>query len=210
MPFIKNFLAACKNGDFAATKHYLSLINHPNDSLIQKGLKLSIENKNFEITRLLLDKCSGNELRESLLLTIFHDDFESTEYIVKHTKYKVISKLTRSESFWQFQISNDSQFSCDITPLQLASQLNRTKIVRFLLKVGYKIEKPHSYNCKCKECLNKIKLDSVRHAQSRLNSYKGLTSETYISLTTFDPIQTCFELRSEVLFLAKQENMFKV
>lgn len=186
------------------------MIKDNNDSLIRKGLKLSIENKNFEITKLLLDKCSGNELREALLLSIFHDHFEITEFIVKHSKYKIISKLTRSDSFWQFQISSDSQFSSDITPLQLASQLNRTKIVRMLIKLGYRIEKPHSYDCKCNECLNKVKLDSVRHAQSRLNSYKGLTSETYISLVSYDPIITCFQLRNEVLYLAKQENMFKV
>lgn len=92
----------------------------------------------------------------------------------------------------------------------MASQLNRLKIVKLLLSLGHRIERPHDLNCKCNECSNKFKFDSVRHAQSRLNLYKGLTSETYIALVSDDPIITCFYLRREVLYLASNENMFKV
>ena len=136
---------------------------------------------------------------------------QSVELILKHRKFKVISKykFLHSDSFWQVPSSNDSQFSPDITPLQLACQLNNLKIVRILLNLGYRIEKPHELHCKCNECYNRLKFDSVRHAHVRLNTYKGITSDAYVSLTSEDPILTCFSLRQEVLFLAKKENMFK-
>ena len=105
--------------------------------------------------------------------------------------------------------SNDSQFCPDLTPLQLASQLNHTKIVQILLNLGYRIEEPHELNCKCTECHNRLEFDSVRHAHARLNTYKGMTSDVYVALTSDDPITTCFSLRREVLYLAKKENMFK-
>ena len=135
---------------------------------------------------------------------------------LKHSKYKIISKrkFTLTDTFWQISNSIDSQFSPDITPLQLAcsldNQSNRFKIVQLLFDKGHRIEKPHELKCKCSECLNRFKFDSFRHAQSRLNSYKGLTSEIYITLVSDDPIISCFNLRKDVLSLAKKENMFKV
>jgi hypothetical protein len=92
----------------------------------------------------------------------------------------------------------------------LASQYNRTEIVQMLLLNGDRIEKPHDYNCKCTECLNKFKFDSLRHAQSRLNAYKGLTSESYISLASIDPILTAFELGRELKILSEKESYIKV
>ena len=79
-----------------------------------------------------------------------------------------------------------------------------------LLLTGDRIVKPHDFQCKCNECSNKFKFDSLRLAQSRLNAYRGLASESYISLASMDPIQTAFELGSELRSLSIKEKYFKV
>ena len=91
----------------------------------------------------------------------------------------------------------------------LAAQFNRIEIIQKLLLNGDRISKPHDFNCKCTECLNKFKFDSLRHAQSRLNAYRGLTSEAYISLASIDPILTAFYLSHELNILAEKEKYFK-
>ena len=82
--------------------------------------------------------------------------------------------------------------------------------VQLLLNQGDRITKPHDYHCKCKECRNRFKFDSLRHAQSRLNAYRGLASESYISLASIDPILTAFELGRELRDLSGKEKYFKV
>ena len=136
------------------------------------------------------------------------------EAILKHPKYKILNEKKflngDTDSFWQIPSSDDAQFSPDITPIMLASQYNRTEIVQMLLLNGDRISKPHDFNCKCTECLNKFKFDSLRHAQSRLNAYRGLGSDSYISLASIDPILTAFELSHELGVLALKEKYFKV
>ena len=130
-----------------------------------------------------------------------------------HPKYKVFNDKKfqngDSDSFWQTPSSDDAQFPPDITPLILAAQYNRTEIVQILLLNGDRITKPHDFHCKCNECLNRFKFDSLRHAQSRLNAYRGLTSEAYISLASIDPILTAFELARELRILSAKEKYFK-
>ena len=104
----------------------------------------------------------------------------------------------------------ESQFSPDVTPLILAAQKNQYEIVQLLLMRGELIQKPHKFNCLCLECRNKMKFDELRMAKSRLNAYKGLTSEAYISLSSKDPILTAFELAKELTNLSRVEKHFKV
>jgi len=84
------------------------------------------------------------------------------------------------------------------------------QIVQMLLQTGNRIEKPHEFHCECNECKNRFKFDSLRHAQSRLNAFRGLCSESYISLASVDPILTAFELGHELRYLAEKEKYFKV
>ena len=83
-------------------------------------------------------------------------------------------------------------------------------LVQLLLLGGDRITKPHDYHCKCLQCHNKFKFDSLRHAQSRLNAYRGLASESYITLASIDPILTAFELGHELRDLSEKEKYFKV
>jgi transient receptor potential cation channel subfamily C protein 6 len=160
-----------------------------------------------------LAKSDSQKIRDALLLAIFMGYTCIAEAILKHPKYKILNEKKilngDTDSFWQTPSSDDAQFSPDITPIMLASQYNRTEIVQILLINGDRIAKPHDFNCKCTECLNKFKFDSLRHAQSRLNAYKGLASESYISLASVDPILTAFELSHELGILADKEKYFK-
>ena len=152
-------------------------------------------------------------MREALLLSIFLGHEHIAESILKHPKYKILNDKKflngDSDSFWSTPSSDDAQFSPDITPLILAAQYNRTEIVQMLLIKGDRIVKPHDFDCKCTECHNRFKFDSLRHAQSRLNSYRGLASESYISLVSVDPIMTAFELGHELRLLSTKEKFFK-
>ena len=102
------------------------------------------------------------------------------------------------------------QFSPDITPLILASQKNQYEIVQLLLLRGEKVQKPHKFGCLCQECVNKMKFDQLRSAKYRLNAYRGLASEAYISLSSKDPILTAFQLSKELRLLSRNEKYFKV
>ena len=173
-------------------------------------------------------------MREALLLAIYLGHVQIAEACLRHPKFKVLNEKKvftgNNDAFWQTPSSDDAQFAPDITPLILASQYNRTEIgtgiavlvffpdltflsfvsVQLLLRGGDRITKPHDYHCKCQECQNKFKFDSLRHAQSRLNAYRGLASESYISLAALDPILTAFELGHELRDLSGKEKYFKV
>ena len=75
---------------------------------------------------------------------------------------------------------------------------------------GETITKPHRFSCGCQECRNKMKFDQLRLAKYRLNAYRGLSSEAYISLSSKDPIFAAFELGAELRRLSRVEKHFKV
>ena len=124
------------------------------------------------------------------------------------------AKFRLSDVFPDFYGNTDlflfSQFSPDITPLILASQKNQYEIVQLLLLRGEKVQKPHKFGCLCQECVNKMKFDQLRSAKYRLNAYRGLASEAYISLSSKDPILTAFQLSKELRLLSRNEKYFKV
>jgi transient receptor potential cation channel subfamily C protein 6 len=183
------------------------------DNLGRSSLRLAVENEHLEVVQALLSKSDSQKIRDCLLLAIYLGYTAIAEAILKHPKYKILNEKKflngDQDSFWQTPSSDDAQFSPDVTPIILAAQYNRTEIVQMLLINGDRISKPHDFNCKCTECLNKFKFDSLRHAQSRLNAYKGLASESYISLASIDPILTSFELSRELGILAEKEKYFK-
>ncbi len=183
------------------------------DYLGRTALRLAVENEHLEVVELLLEKSDSPKIREALLLAIYRGHNQIAEVILKHPKYKVLNEKKfgggDTDSFWQTPSSDDAQFPPDITPLMLSAQYNRNEIVQILLINGDRITKPHDYNCKCNECINRFKFDSLRHAQSRLNAFRGLASESYISLASIDPILTAFELGYELRLLANKEKYFK-
>ncbi|CAF3484392.1 unnamed protein product [Rotaria sp. Silwood1] len=213
----EQFVHACENGDYNTVNRILEENPKFNidvtDQLGRTAMRLAIENEHLEVVTLLLALCDGQKMREALLLAIYLGHVQIAEACLRHPKFKVLNEKKvftgNDDSFWQTPSSDDAQFAPDITPLILASQYNRTEIVQLLLRGGDRITKPHDYHCKCQECHNKFEFDSLRHAQSRLNAYRGLASESYISLASIDPIVTAFELGHELRDLSGKEKYFK-
>ena len=163
--------------------------------------------------KILLKRTDQSKIREALLLAIFMGHTQIARLIINYPSYKIFTEKkflnNATDSFWQTPSSDDAQFSPDITPIMLASQYNRVEIVQMLLLNGERIEKPHDFSCPCNDCSNRFKFDSLVHAQSRLNAYRGLASESYISLASIDPILTAFELGRELRILSEKEKYFK-
>ncbi len=92
----------------------------------------------------------------------------------------------------------------------LTTSTCRFEVVMALLLKGEVIDKPHKCNCACAECQTMTHTDELRFARSRLNTYRALASEAYISLSSDDPILTCFELRRELHDVAAEEKYYAV
>ncbi len=161
----------------------------------------------------LLDYVDTKSAYEALLLAIKLGHDEIAEMILEHPKYDEINSEFRQHSdepFFSEKFCDHSQFTDEITPLILAAQNNRYEVVMALLMKGHVIEKPHKYNCICIQCHEKAKKDELKFAKSRLNAYKGMASEAYISLSSGDPILTSFELRHELHQVATAEKYYTV
>lgn len=165
------------------------------------------------------------DMHEALLLSITLGHEEISETILKHPtfihgckKEKELEKQNSDSStatkqklkMTQSMRPEESQFSYDVTPLMLAAQYNRFEIVQLLLMRGERIPRPHHYYCACHACKEKSKMDTLRFRIRRLESYRALASEAYISLASRDPILTAFELRKELRQVAAMEKHFKV
>lgn len=97
-----------------------------------------------------------------------------------------------------------------VTPLMLAAQYNQFNTVRLLLARGETIQEPHLYTCKCEMCSGAPDYDELRHAQTRLTTFRALCSEAYIGYTSTDPILTAFERSQQMMKLALSEKKFRV
>lgn len=167
----------------------------------------------LQIVEVLLDRSSGHHIYEAVLQAISAGHIQIAETILKHRRYlemwKERKKLGDDDNFFK-TVYEESQFSPDITPLILAAHKNQYEVVQLLMLRGEIINKPHKFQCACQECTNKMKFDKLRSAKYRLNAYRGLASEAYISLSSKDPVLTAFELGAELKHLSKLEKYFKV
>ncbi|WAR18167.1 TRPC7-like protein, partial [Mya arenaria] len=166
----------------------------------------------IDVVEILLERSSRQHVNEAVLQAISAGHVQIAESILKHKRYYEIwkdrKKFGDDDHFFKTQFE-DSQFSPDITPLILAAQKNQYEIVQLLLLRGERIRSPHKFSCLCQECVNKRKFDQLRAAKHRLNAYKGMASDAYISLSSKDPILTAFQLSRELTQLSKAEKCFK-
>ena len=69
----------------------------------------------------------------------------------------------------------------------------------------------YCFRCKCKTCTDADReLDKLTRAKSRLATWKALTSEAHISLSTKDPVLSAFLTSHEVSHISKHEAHYKV
>ncbi len=55
-----------------------------------------------------------------------------------------------------------------------------------------------------------VKIDGLRFAKSRLNAYRGLASESYICLSSDDPILCAFNMKRRLHRAAQTEKHYRV
>ncbi|XP_011630949.1 transient receptor potential protein-like [Pogonomyrmex barbatus] len=111
---------------------------------------------------------------------------------------------------YTWEIANaSSNFTSDITPLILAAHKNNYEILKLLLDRALALALAFYCRCGCDECVTSSEQDSLRHSQSRINSYRALTSSSLIALSSRDPLLTAFELSWELRRLSRMEQEFR-
>ncbi|XP_064615660.1 short transient receptor potential channel 7-like [Liolophura sinensis] len=211
----EKLLLACSTSDIPAIAKMLAKKEEINfdcvDLLGRTPLQLAVENEDIEATKLLLPYCEKRNIEDCLLFAISLSSENLAMAMLKHPRYIDIDaqnrKLADSSSF--DVLPSNSKFPTNTTPLVLAAEQNLYEVVRHLLVEGHTICKPHPLSCPCVTCAKKSKADYFRFAHERLNAYRGLASECYLSLSSDDPILDAFMLRKTFLKLAETEEHFK-
>ncbi|XP_075343496.1 short transient receptor potential channel 2-like [Odontesthes bonariensis] len=113
-----------------------------------------------------------------------------------------------SQAIFDRSIDN-SQFAPGVTPLTLACQKDLYEIVTMLTQKGHGIPWPHKISCTCLECRNGRQYDLLKFSLSRINTYRGIASRAYLSVTSDDAMLTAFRLSRELRKLSQKEPEFK-
>ncbi|VDP68723.1 unnamed protein product, partial [Schistosoma curassoni] len=103
-----------------------------------------------------------------------------------------------------------SSFTPDINGIILAAHRDNYVILKLLLDRGDRIYKPHDLRCACNICTQARRENGLQHSTLRINTYRALTSPSFIILTSSDPILTAFELSWELKKLGELENEFRL
>ncbi|KAL3314587.1 hypothetical protein Ciccas_006795 [Cichlidogyrus casuarinus] len=205
------FLNAVEQGDTSTVKrcleYYKDFKIDPNccDSIGRDVLRIAIENEHTELLELLLGY-PVIELKDSLLHAISEKHLIAVELILQaqadrgHVKKNLKGLLGKVQS---------GTFTPDITPIILAAHGDNYTIIKLLLDRGDRISKPHDLRCSCGNCVQAIRADSLQHSKLRINTFKALSSPSFICLSSKDPILTAFELSWELKRLGRLENEFK-
>ena len=166
----------------------------------------------FQVVELLLDKSEKRHVYDALLHSIQSDLEEISIVILNHPMYPDVRHECQQlpTQHPNLYVESSSQFSSEITPIILAAQYNRFETLMLLIQRGEAIPHPHPYDCKCNVCKESMRGDELRFARARLNSFLGLGSEAYISLSSDDPILTAFLLGNELRRVAEKEKYYKV
>ena len=117
------------------------LLNFPPHAKRTKGILL----KYFfpQLVELLLEHCSHQNIQQAVLQAISEDHTSIAELMLRHPSYMEIcrkrKRLGDLDGFFKTEV--ESQFSTDMTPLNLAAQKNNYAIVQLLLQRGETIPK---------------------------------------------------------------------
>ncbi|CAB1349230.1 unnamed protein product [Coregonus sp. 'balchen'] len=173
-------------------------LDESEDRLWREALNLSIRLGNEDtFSALMLGiKFDFRQIYEALLVAVDTNQPRVVKRLLDRLDQEKGNKMdVRSFSMAIFDHSiDDSQFAPGVTPLTLAGQKDLYEIVTMLTKKGHVIPLPHSISCTCLECRNGRQYDLLKFSLSRINTYRGIASRAYLSITTEDAMLSAFRL----------------
>ncbi|KAK3524405.1 hypothetical protein QTP70_027996, partial [Hemibagrus guttatus] len=179
----------------------------------REALNLSIRLGNEEAMVTLLHgvKFDFRQIHEALLVAVDTNQPRIVKRLLDRLDQEKGNKMdvhSFNQAIFDHSI-DDSQFAPGVTPLTLACQKDLYEIVTMLTQKGHVIPWPHKVSCACLECRNGRQYDLLKFSLSRINTYRGLASRAYLSITSEDAMLSAFYLSRDLRKLSKREPEFK-
>lgn len=180
----------------------------------REALNLSIRlgNEDCMVTLLHGVKFDFRQIHEALLVAVDTNQPRIVKRLLDRLDQEKGNKMdvhSFNQAIFDHSI-DDSQFAPGVTPLTLACQKDLYDIVIMLTQKGHVIPWPHKVSCACLECRNGRQYDLLKFSLSRINTYRGLASRAYLSITAEDAMLSAFYLSRDLRKLSKREPEFKV
>ncbi|KAG7280215.1 hypothetical protein CRUP_037576, partial [Coryphaenoides rupestris] len=188
-------------------------LDESEDRLWREALNLSIRLGNEGVMDALLHgvKFDFRQIHEALLVAVDTNQPRVVKRLLDRLDQEKGNKMdvhSFSQAIFDHSIDN-SQFAPGVTPLTLACQKDLYEIVTMLTQKGHGIPWPHKISCACLECRNGRQYDLLKFSLSRINTYRGIASRAYLSITSKDAMLSAFSLSKELRKLSKKEPEFK-
>ncbi|KAF7656031.1 hypothetical protein LDENG_00047170 [Lucifuga dentata] len=188
-------------------------LDESEDRLWREALNLSIRLGSEGVMDALLHgvKFDFRQIHEALLVAVDTNQLLVVNRLLDRLDQEKGNKMdvrSFSQAIFDHSIDN-SQFAPGVTPLTLACQKDLYDIVTVLTKKGHIIPWPHKISCACLECRNGRQYDLLKFSLSRINTYRGIASRAYLSVTSDDAMLTAFSLSRELRMLSQKEPEFK-
>ncbi|XP_054611657.1 short transient receptor potential channel 2-like [Dunckerocampus dactyliophorus] len=183
------------------------------DRLWREALNLSIRLGSEGAMDALLQgvKFDFRQIHEALLVAVDTNQPQVVKLLLDRLDQEKGNKMdvrSFSQAIFDHSIDN-SQFAPGVTPLTLACQKDLYDIVTMLTQKGHGIPWPHKISCACLECRNGRQYDLLKFSLSRINTYRGIASRAYLSITSDDAMLSAFSLSRELRKLSQKEPEFK-
>ncbi|XP_029374977.1 short transient receptor potential channel 2-like [Echeneis naucrates] len=188
-------------------------LDESEDRQWREALNLSICLGNEDVMDTLLQgvKFDFRQIHEALLVAVDTNQPRVVKRLLDRLDQEKGNKMdvrSFSQAIFDHSIDN-SQFAPGVTPLTLACQKDLYDIVTMLTQKGHVIPWPHKISCACLECRNGRQYDLLKFSLSRINTYRGIASRAYLSVTSDDAMLSAFSLSRELRKLSQKEPEFK-
>ncbi|XP_070556011.1 short transient receptor potential channel 4-like [Ptychodera flava] len=184
----------------------------------KKGVALALEAADtFDVN------CKDKDGRNALIIAMQNGNIEMMELLALHPAVHlgdILLRAVHSQNVAVIEVlckaletrnllpeglnchAQNDDFHEDMTPIILACHQNNYVIAKMLLDHGARIDFPDQSNVLNKEL-------SLEQSIGTINIYRAVTSETYISLTSEDPIHQAFKLSAKMSQLSFQDFEFR-
>ncbi|XP_070839457.1 short transient receptor potential channel 2-like [Chaetodon trifascialis] len=188
-------------------------LDESEDRQWREALNLSIRLGSEDAMDTLLQgvKFDFRQIHEALLVAVDTNQPRVVKRLLDRLDQEKGNKMdvrSFSQAIFDHSIDN-SQFAPGVTPLTLACQKDLYDIVTMLTQKGHVIPWPHKISCACLECRNGRQYDLLKFSLSRINTYRGIASRAYLSVTSDDAMLRAFSLSRELRKLSQKEPEFK-